>query len=337
MTVATKDYMKPNKSGLNISTKIIAATVISLGSLFAQSPPLDETLRGPIPGLTARPQTGRILGKLELLSLSSDPVLGLIGTGRITDSRSSSTIMRATGVYALTPKLAVEVVVPMILSQWVKYSQFIGRSEVIGPHLLDLIPQSGRGKTGLADVIVGGQFTWRENDGHRIAFNLYYKLHNGTPVYRLEDDEYFPTGTGQSNLKMQLAIDLADPGAYPAMVHSAAISYTFQGKTDVSDSELFKPGNMVDVQLRVVLKSFSPYNVGFDVNFHKVFSGDAVSRDGQVFRGDEGKFLAFTPLLAYQRTWGTRVINIHSRFSFYLLSDYFPRTNTLYLGTDLYF
>lgn len=322
---------------MNISTKIIAATVITLGSLFAQSMPLDETLRGPIPGLTARPQTGRILGQFELLSLSSDPVFGLIGTGRITDFRSSSTIMRATGVYALTPKLAVEVVVPLMLSQRVKYSQFIGRSEVTGPHLLDLTPQSGRGKTGLADVIVGGQFTWRETDSRRIAFNLYYKLHNGTPVYRLDDDEHFPTGTGQSNLKLELAIDLADPVVDPVMVHSAAIAYTFQGQGNVGDSELFKPGNEVDVQLRAVLKSFFPYNVGVDINFHKVFSGDAVSRDGHVFRGDEGKFLTFTPLLAYQRTWGTRVINIHSHFNFYLLSDYFPRTNTLYLGTDLYF
>lgn len=313
-------------------TKIIAVTVITLGSLFAQSPLLDETLLGPIPGFTARPQTGRILGKLEWLSSTADPVFGFKGTGYLTNSRSSANILRATGVYALTPKLAVKVVVPVILSQGVKDRQNI--ICVIGP-----CPQpSGRGKTGLADVTVGGQFTLREDNHRHIALNLFYKLRNGTPAYQLGDDDSFPTGTGQNNLILELAIDLADPVADPIMVHSAAIAYTLQGTGHVGDSELFKPGNMLDMQLRAVLKSFFPYNAGIDINFHKVFSGDAVSRVGQVWRSEDGgNFFTLTPLLAYQRAWGSLSININGRYRFAVKSDRRPGTHTLYLGTDVYF
>ncbi|MFB0517133.1 MAG: hypothetical protein ACETWG_11105 [Candidatus Neomarinimicrobiota bacterium] len=292
-----------------------------------RSQSLMSLVNGPLPGFTSRPPVGNWAVRSQMVYGQSSSYYD--NDGAVVSYRGPvETIgMLTTSIEkSVNEILALGMTVPLVL-----YHSFLEDGEPQS----SLDAPGGYGKNGLGDILLEVAFLAQTSTSHRVVALGSMKTTTGTHEGELDDDEAFPTGTGQFDLSAGAATDLQ---LGTATLLSAGIIYTLglRGEIEGYDwSYTYDPGNTLVLAAQLSHRFSSRLAAGVLLNLVTKELG-SISDDCESESG-KGTSFVVAPKLGYQLINGKRPTYMNVGLSFQLLGAQEAKVNLLMAEIHKYF
>lgn len=309
-----------------ISIHLIALIVFCpVGGIQSQS--LLSLVNGPLPGFTSRPPVGNWAVRSQMAYGQSSSYYDSDGAVVSYRGPIETICMLTTSIEKSVDEVfAFGITVPLVL-----YHSFLEDGEPQS----SLDAPGGYGKNGLGDISLEVAFLVQTGTSHRVVALGSMKTTTGTHKGELDDDEAFPTGTGQINLSAGVATDLQ---LGTAALLSVGIIYTLglRGRLEGYDwSYTYDPGNALVLAAQLSHRYSSRFSVGVLLNLGTKELG-SISVDEESETG-KGTSLAVAPKLGYQLTNGMRPAYMNAGLAFQLSGAQEAKVNLLMAEIHKYF
>jgi len=325
-------YQLIKMEGTEMKAKVSVIVLILSTFCFSQS--VEELARGPINGFTETPTAGwfSISTSFEKASATSlfDEDGESITLNKLEDGDADPEVyasaLSLTGSYAITNRISVGITIPFYISQGVRFDNV---SPGWTGYYEDLT-----GETGLGDISLNGSFIIISNDMIRSMAVVGVKAATGGDPYDKDENAYRSTGTGQNDIGVGVALDFAPT---KIILLSVATAYTMRIEGSYSrggNSWDENPGDVLAFGGRFSIRPIPIIALGLDINYALAGKHEV---DGESIDNSEMNTFSFTPLVGFQLTSGSTIVNLSGGYLLNLAGQNTFKTNAFQLGAQIYF
>ena len=308
--------------------------ILLILSPFCFSQGVEEYARGPLAGFTETPSAGGFSIATSFIRATATSIFDQDGESitlnKLEDGDADpevySSVLSVTGAYAITSRFSVSLTVPFVISQGVNFdnvaSGWTGYYEDLA------------GETGIGDINLNGSFVFVSNNIIRSNIIVGFKAATGGDPYDIDDDAFSSTGTGQHDIGVGASLDFAPSGI---ILLSAGASYTMTLEGSYSsggNSWDENPGDVLSFGGRFSICPIDFMAIGIEAYY--AIAGEH-EFDGESIDNTEKYTFSFAPLIGFQMTSGSTIINLNGGYLLNLAGQNVFKRNAFELGAQIYF
>ncbi len=308
--------------------------IMALISVFvcvniSYSQTIDDLIKGPIPGYTCTPDAGKFGILTEIVSISTKTIFNKDGdeitfqnlTEGLADPKMSITNLYLIGEYSLNSNIGLFVDFPFVLKQKMEMNPSSGYENYF---------TDKNGKTGLSDVTIGGWYFFNKSQTNQFMADGCFTLATGSSPDDIGESNASSTGSGHSSFGVGASADFM---IAPKILVSAGGRFTINNKASFSTDGDFweqKEGNQIHLWGRSSYKVLPHLSIGLDFEY---FLKGLTKVDGEKETDSDLNYLDITPMVGYQLSIGTSIMDITGGYLLNIIGKNFPKFNGFLIST----